>query len=389
MRDVRRKVRAYDDRVRHTTVASSCVRRHTGDGSEEAPRPSTAKATEGSVRKDARVHMRGTYITFTEYWHGKGAVGVMSITDNRKAPGLTLIDGFDCERAAHDVVVDRHGIPMMLCDVSAIYADPHSLRRADVVCAGAPCVHSSFAPHYGCDTEPDADDPMNAHYPRQVQPIVRGCDVAVLEYLSDVRKVRSLRHDSPNAHRPPGWRHDDMIAGFSQHGWSVFEYDLNAWYHGSAGARRRLYSIACSDRAMEAAKRAGVMRPAEITPIPYCERLVMRDILVVDHTIEMYHAYLFTGHRLAVPKLHGDARDQRQATRLNMGGWETEPVGDVRLPAMPMKCFRRTPLIMLEDGRVRRMFLSEFARVGAVPWSVGHGISVERTDEEIPPAQVE
>ena len=388
MRDVRRKVRAYDDRVRHTTVASSCVRRHTGDGSEEAPRPSTAKATEGSVRKDARVHMRGTYITFTEYWHGEGAVGVMSITDNRRAPGLTLIDGFDCERAAHDVVVDRHGIPMMLCDVSAIYADPHSLRRADVVCAGAPCVHSSFAPHYGCDTEPDADDPMNAHYPRQVQPIVRGCDVAVLEYLSDVRKVRSLRHDSPNAHRPPGWRHDDMIAGFSQHGWSVFEYDLNAWYHGSAGARRRLYSIACSDRAMEAAKRAGVMRPAEITPIPYRERLVMRDILEDDHTIEMYHAYLFTGHRLTVPKLYGDARDQRQVTRLNMGGWETEPVGDVRLPAMPMKCFGQTPLIMLEDGRVRRMLLCEFARVGAVPWSVGHGISVERTDEELRAAKV-
>ena len=257
-----------------------------------------------------------------------------------------------------------------------------------MICAGAPCVHSSFAPHYGCDTEPDADDPMNAHYPRQVQPIVRGCDVAVLEYLSDVRKVRSLRHDSPNAHRPPGWRHDDMIAGFSQHGWSVFEYDLNAWYHGSAGARRRLYSIACSDRAMEAAKRAGVMRPAEITPIPYRERLVMRDILEDDHTIEMYHAYLFTGHRLTVPKLYGDARDQRQVTRLNMGGWETEPVGDVRLPAMPMKCFGQTPLIMLEDGRVRRMLLCEFARVGAVPWSVGHGISVERTDEELRAAKV-
>ena len=63
MRDVRRKERAYDNRVRHTTVASSCVRRHTGDGSEEAPRPGTAKATEGSGRKDARVHMRGTYIT--------------------------------------------------------------------------------------------------------------------------------------------------------------------------------------------------------------------------------------------------------------------------------------------------------------------------------------
>ena len=124
------------------------------------------EAVEEPMRKGAgRVRMRGTYVTFTEYWHGEGAVGVMSIADNRKAPGLTLIDGFDCELAAHNVVGERHGIPMMLCDVSAVYADPDALRRADMVCAGSPCVHSSFAPHFGCDTEPDADDPMNAHYP--------------------------------------------------------------------------------------------------------------------------------------------------------------------------------------------------------------------------------
>ena len=73
--------------------------------------------------------MRGTYVTFTEYWHGEGAVGVMSIADNRKAPGLTLIDGFDCELAAHNVVSERHGIPTMLCDVSAIYADPERIEE--------------------------------------------------------------------------------------------------------------------------------------------------------------------------------------------------------------------------------------------------------------------
>ena len=82
-------------------------------------------------------------------------------------------------------------------------------------------------------------NPMNEHYPRQVHPIVRGCDVAVLEYLSDVKKVRSLRHDSPNAHRSPGWRHEDMLINFRQHGWEVFEYDLNAWCLGSAGARAK------------------------------------------------------------------------------------------------------------------------------------------------------
>jgi hypothetical protein len=40
-------------------------------------------------RMRRRVLMRGEYVTFTEYFHGEGAVGVMSIMDNRAAPGLT------------------------------------------------------------------------------------------------------------------------------------------------------------------------------------------------------------------------------------------------------------------------------------------------------------
>ena len=45
-----------------------------------------------------------------------------------------------------------------------------------------------------------------------------------------------------------GRRYDTFVlaCNFGQHGWKVFEYDLNAWFHGSAGARRRLYSIACT-----------------------------------------------------------------------------------------------------------------------------------------------
>ena len=59
LRDMRRKVRACDNRVRHTAVASSCVRRHTGDGNEEMPGPGMTEATEGSGRESAgRVHMR-------------------------------------------------------------------------------------------------------------------------------------------------------------------------------------------------------------------------------------------------------------------------------------------------------------------------------------------
>ena len=61
-------------------------------------------------------------------------------------------------------------------------------------------------------------------------------------------------------------------------------------------------------------------------------------------------------------------------------------VGDVRMPAMPMK--GGTPLVMLEDGRVRRLLLSEFAAIGQVPWSVGHGTSCQQTDEEVRAAKV-
>ena len=126
---------------------------------------------------------------------------------------------------------------------------------------------------------------------------------------------------------------------------------------------------------MRAARRAGVERPDELTPVPYRDRLTMRDILVDDAVIDNYHQYLYTGHVISVPRLHGDARDQRQVATVDAGFWEMEPVGDVRLPAMPMKCFGGTPLVMLEDGRVRRLLLSEFAAIGQVPWSVGHGIS--------------
>ena len=126
----------------------------------------------------------------------------------------------------------------------------------------------------------------------------------MLEYLTDVKKAISLSLTSPNSHREPGWRHADMLSNFASYGWHVFEYDLNAWFHGSAGARRRLYSVACSERAMQAAMRAGVERPEELVPVPFRDRLVMRDVMLDDATIDGYHAYLYTGH-VEEPSDHG------------------------------------------------------------------------------------
>ena len=63
-------------------------------------------------------------------------------------------------------------------------------------------------------------------------------------------------------------------------------------------------------------------RPEELTPVPFRDRLVMRDVMPDDATIDGYHAYLYTGHVLSVPALHGDARDQRQVARVDTGFWE-------------------------------------------------------------------
>ena len=110
---------------------------------------------------------------------------------------------------------------------------------------------------------------------------------------------------------------------------------------------------------------------------------MLADALVRNDTIDAFHPDLYTGHRLAVPRLYGDRRDTRQVARINTGKRESEPVGDARLAAMPMKCFGEAPLVMLPDGRVRRTLLSEFAAVGSVPWSVDRLMGADPTADEV------
>ena len=82
-------------------------------------------------RTRGRVLMRADYVAFTEYFHGEGAIGTMSIMDNATAPGLTFMGGFDVIQDAHDVVTERHGFPPHLCDATAFYADPSALFVVD------------------------------------------------------------------------------------------------------------------------------------------------------------------------------------------------------------------------------------------------------------------
>ena len=288
-------------------------------------------------------------------------------------------------------VARRHGVKLRDADARDLFDGgmarmPMHRRRivmhpVDVIFSGSSCQRASWAPHYNLGTEPNADDPMNALYPDSVHAIVEHSDAALLEFLSDVQTLRSPA-GSVNQHRPPGWRHDDMIKNFKAYGWTTHGRDVNAHMLGSPGARRRLYTAGFGGRVGAAARRAGI-EFKYCGVVPHDQRRVLAGALVSDEVIDEFHSHLYTGHRLTVPRLHGDRRDTRQVARINTGKRESEPVGDARLAAMPMKCFGETPLIMLPDGRVRRTLLSEFAAVGSVPWSVDRLMGANPTVDEV------
>ena len=173
-----------------------------------------------------------------------------------------------------------------------------------------------------------------------------------------------------------------MISNFHGYGWATHKRDVNAHMHGSPGARRRLFTACFSERVVAAAQRAGI-EFQRCGAVSHSQRRVLADALVRNDTIDAFHPDLYTGHRLTVPRLYGDRRDTRQVARINTGKRESEPVGDARLAAMPMKCFGEAPLIMLPDGRVRRTLLSEFAAVGSVPWSVDRLMGANPTADEV------
>ena len=327
----------------------------------------------------------------TNYFHGEDAAGILSLMNYSEVPGLTLADGFDIEPALSDLVRRRHSIPVRVWDARRLFnasmaGIPTPLRQVDLVMSGSPCQRVSRAAHFNTSTEPNADDDMNALYPDQVHTIVAHAAAAVAEYLTDVRKLRSPA-GSPNAQRPPGWRHAGMLGNFARHSWVTHETDINAWMHGSPGARRRVYTSSFSPAVVAAAGRAGIAYQ-HIEPIPFRQRRVLQGALADQETIDQLHPGLLTKRRLTVPKLRGGGMESRQVARVDMGGRETEPVGDARLPAIPIKCFGETPLVMLPDGRVRRTLTGEFAAIGSVPWSVDRGMGQEPTIEQQRAAKV-
>ena len=366
---------------RHTESAAGGGRRPSGGAS-------ASKTGVGGERGETEMKrsppQRGTYITFLEGFHGQGAVGAMSLTAGRKNLGVTWQGGFDVWATATELARDRHGFEPLSADANDVFEQTEILPRADAAAMGSPCQQASWAAWVATQgTErqcapPDGDHPMNQLYWRQVQPMKRRVKALLIEFLTGVLKVESASDPT----KEPGFLHRRMLkeietadeaVGVSA--WTHKVWTLNSNFHGSEALRRRLYTFGLSPDVVEAAERAGVEFPEPPMPIPFGERRVLADALVPTEIIDEHHGYLYLEETLVPRQLRGDGTDRAQAGRIWTGQREPEPVSDVRLPSLPLKCYGNFPLIMLPDGRVRRMLPTEFIAVGGQAWSVGWGLS--------------
>ena len=349
----------------------------------DASKTSAGKGSD-EAEKQRSPPRRGTYITFLEGFHGQGAVGAMSLTMGAENLGITWQGGFDMWAAATDLVRERHGFEPLNADANDVFEQTEILPRADVGAMGSPCQQASWAAWVATQgTErqcapPDGDHPMNQLYWKQVQPMKRRVKALLIEFLTGVLKVASA--SDPTAE--PGFLHHKMLkeietadetVGVSA--WTHEVWCLNSHFHGSEALRRRLYTFGLSPDVVEAAERAGVEFPAPPIPVPFSERRVLADALVPTAIIDKFHGHLYVNETITPRLLRGDGTDRAQAARIWTGQREPEPVSDVRLPSLPLKCYGNFPLIMLPDGRVRRLLPTEFLAVGGQAWSVGWGLS--------------
>ena len=355
---------------------------------KEAQEAAQAKASDGDIMQvwtvPKRAATRGTYITVNEIFHGQGAVGAMSLTCGTESLELAWQGGVDIWPAATRLAEERHGFSPLCSDVEDVFVCPHLMDYVDLIVTGSPCQKASWAAWVATNGEsgpPDGDHAMNQLYWRQVAPLKQRCKALVIEFPTGVLQVASATNVTP------GWLHEKMMAELAADGWEAHTWRLQAWAHGSYVARRRLYSFGFAPEVTAAAKRAGIEFPERPTPLPESERRILADALVDEAIIDEFHADLFTGHDVELAELRHDGTDQRQVCRLWTGRPEPEPVSDIRLSGLPLKCYGDFPLVAIPDGRgrarIRRILPSEFIRAGMLAWSVGWGLSAEPTAEEI------
>ena len=270
---------------------------------------------------------------------------------------------------ATELARDRHGFEPLNADADGVFEQTEVLPRADAAAMGSPCQQApweAWVATQGTERQgapPDGDHPMNQLYWRQVQPMKRRVKAMLIEFLTGVLKVEPASDPAVE----PGFLHRRMLREIETAdetvgvaAWAHSVWCLNSHFHGPKALRRRLCTFALSPDVAEAAERAGVEFPAPPVPIPFGERRVLADALVPTEIIGEFHAGLYVGETLTPRQLRGDGTDRAQAEGIWTGQREPEPVSDVRLPSPPLKCYGNFPLIMLPDGRVRRMLPTEF-----------------------------
>ena len=336
-----------------------------------------------------RAHLRrGSYLTFLEGFHGQGAVGALALTSGAERFGITWQGGFDLWETATELARERHGFMPVNGDANDVFEQPEILGSADAAALGSPCQKVSWAAWVAtqgtarhCDP-PDGDHPMNQLYWKQIRPMKRVVKALLVEFLTGVLKVSS----ASNPDLPPGWLHHKMLAEIEAadeevQAWTHIVWTLNSNFHGSAALRRRIYTFALHPEVVAAAERAGVAFPTQPAPIPFEARSRLADALIPTEIIDRHHGYLYVDERLEPRDLKYDGTDISQAGKIWTGHPEQEPVSDARLPSLPLKCYNDFPLVMIPDGRVRRLLPTEFLRVGGQAWSVGWGLSGMTVDE--------
>ena len=374
--------------------------RRTGNGGDSRGRERHV-AVQGDAPGDGGTHTqrtqprRGTYLLVGEAFHGQAACGALSLTEGLDDARLTWAGGFDKWRVATALAKSRHGFDTVEGDALDVFEQIELLPYADLYGLGSPCQRASWAAWVAsqgtdrpCDP-PDGDHPMNQLLWQQIAPFKRRAKALIIEFPTGVLKVASASNPEP------GWLHRKMLAEIEGRGeepgpkWVYHVWKLNAKFHGSKAARRRLKTFAFAPEVVEAADRAGVSFPEMPAPWPVCAQRTLRDALFDDAVIDAYHPHLYLKVVLVPRELRHDGTDVAQASRVETGQKEPEPISDVRLPSLPMKCYGDFPLVMLEDGRVRRLLPAEFLRVGGHAWSVGWGLTLPDDEGEYDGSELE
>ena len=351
------------------------------EGAEATGAPSTAASINSGDRERAG-RRRGTTCVVVGLFHGQDAAGSLCVGEGVESEDgnarIAYGGGFDKWSKAVDVQEARFGFRTIEAEADDVFEDDTRLPEGDLVTTGSPCVRASWAPYKarGGGRPPDGNHPTNQLYWRQVPVAMRKGKAVVMEFPLSVLSLEGATGE------PPGFLQERAENIMHAGEWTTHRWPFNANFHGGATGRRRLYTLGFAPEVVAAATRAGIEVGPQPEPMPLSERITLGDVLFDEDIIRAHHPGTSTIFRVQPRQLSGDRTEEAEAARVDTGLYEPEPVSDARLPGIPLKCYAGMPLVMLEDGAIRRMAPGEFAAAGGVNGAVGFDMPTEPSAEE-------